>query len=874
MQDEEILIDKLEDQLIDHPDDITKLQLNASLDETFQEKLNAKAEQIANQDFKRKPSDINNFSNKNESSHNYNFLLSKSHLEYEHHSYGTLDEELNEWFSFNDFRVIGGLKELGIQYNKKFTEFNSDNEIEFLSACISKMNDFETIEDDELSLQLKTILYYAFGNYCECNSLENQLKNITDHNMTLITTDLPLQLMKLLKKFFNKTLEYNKVDNDYVSSSQHIQSNYFMVLTLIYFLINVSLFNLSNESIRSFKDMLKEVDLIATIFLFLEKWKIDTKLGYRIKNLGLILWKLILLEIGDFSQIEKCDEFLVELHKSKSKKNNKGTEKTLKCSPLDFYVFKEDLLNKYPLFNTSNGSSHSQTANSYTEGTFQNFMALNEHSRSISNSIFVPHSNKSHTIQSQLPAQTIHIATPVPSPNLAPSDYMSGGEKIRKSYQVNQSTPFIYPDTDRTDIPISIEEANIIMQNSVYDSYSEKGLWNERIKFMKQERGYIDAYHSEHENEENKFDYTEKLYLQYPNKSDLIRSLLRVEDVYKENFLRLYSLVEVFLNILHRNTPLSKLGFIEMKLGEEKLSEEILLDSATNSKVDNYLLHQLEFSNLKDISLKAFSNIVILLLKWFKVSHIMKYHYFATLLYDHGFISAFFIHLNDNFYDENMHIYKEEKSKYGLEAYDIIINKNKLMNPQIKLDNFKFFNNCLNKFPPQKFILINKTLIRNLPVIIDSDNISHTYIKEFNLNYCHILVNLFQITNKILIKNFSQRILSLNDQKKTEILKLILINYDNKYLSTPILKILKKMVPYQGRKWKSLNMDLISLIYMNLNLSMKDTWLSGRDLENEIGNAHNQDLALRSLLQFYNMRKYPLQMENLGFKLLDSTTTL
>ena len=46
----------------------------------------------------------------------------------------------------------------------------------------------------------------------------------------------------------------------------------------------------------------------------------------------------------------------------------------------------------------------------------------------LSNLIETPKTNKSHTIFGQLPTQTVHLATPVPSPTLAASDYMSGGE--------------------------------------------------------------------------------------------------------------------------------------------------------------------------------------------------------------------------------------------------------------------------------------------------------------------------------------------------------------------------------------------------------------------------------------------------------------
>lgn len=62
-------------------------------------------------------------------------------------------------------------------------------------------------------------------------------------------------------------------------------------------------------------------------------------------------------------------------------------------------------------------------------------------------------------------------------------------------------------------------------------------------------------------------------------------------------------------------------------------------------------------------------------------------------------------------------------------------------------------------------------------------------------------------------------------------------------------------------------MDLISQIYLNLKLSMKDNWLSGKDLESDFNNSYDQEIALRGLLQFYNMRNYPLQMNKIGYRI-------
>jgi len=62
-------------------------------------------------------------------------------------------------------------------------------------------------------------------------------------------------------------------------------------------------------------------------------------------------------------------------------------------------------------------------------------------------------------------------------------------------------------------------------------------------------------------------------------------------------------------------------------------------------------------------------------------------------------------------------------------------------------------------------------------------------------------------------------------------------------------------------------MDLISKIYLNCRLGLRDNWLSGKDLENDFNNSFDQEIALRALLQFYNIKNYPLQMESLGYQI-------
>lgn len=140
-------------------------------------------------------------------------------------------------------------------------------------------------------------------------------------------------------------------------------------------------------------------------------------------------------------------------------------------------------------------------------------------------------------------------------------------------------------------------------------------------------------------------------------------------------------------------------------------------------------------------------------------------------------------------------------------------------------------------------------------------------LETFNYNACAAIDHLLRIADEILIDNMSQRVFVLNELKPTDVLKAIVTNYQNDRIITSILNILKKLVPYQGRKWKASNMDIISIIYLKCDLSLKDDWLSGKDLESDFNTAYEQEIALRGLLQFFNMRHYPKQMEELGYDL-------
>lgn len=934
MESEPNLIDQLEDQIIDHPDADTKKALNeSSIDETFQKRLNERAEQFANSSSQfdaganggTSEGNVSGYGPPGSNAIGLQFLITKTHLQYEYKDFEDLQKELSEWFAFNDFATLSGLGYLPEAFQNEIEKRSHDDRlinekvIEILKSSVTTLEHGSTSDslgNEELSDALDLLLYYSFGSY-KSTDLEGQLKNISHHNKVLYDLDILKPILQWIKSFIDSRIaidnEYDIVlesegkDDDEESQEDpeevpySIASNYFKILTLFYFILNTFLQCQSDVRFQNLRDNLISNDILSSIIEFIEHWKWNPNTNYRIRYLFLITWKLILIEMGDSSQMSKTDDFLLMKHNIKNKKGKDIPSSKLTCSPLDYFTFREDLMDKYPLYNDDKSKSPfnfkefenainlasqkdtesdsvSTKSNSSIDTNYDYFMAMNSQSNSLSNLLELPRPNKVHTVLSQLPAQTVHIATPVPSPPTTPSDYMSGGEKIRKLYHVNQGMPLIYPhsgENGEVQVPYSIKEADEILKNSIYESYSIKRLWDERQKFMIQERGNVNEYlenNNEKSNEE--FEYDETLLNEYPEYKSEIKSLLRVESFYKTNICRFNSLIQVLMETIKSNKYDYNLNFAEMELNPEtscinQMVNDNLTKDESIAKIQFVIMQQLEVQKIKEITLKASSAILNLLLKWFKINHVLKFYYLNSLLFDQQYFNILMEFISISINNSNLRRPKDSKDANesdSLSEYETLICQNKLMNPEISLPKLEFFHNCHKLSYNGGYELINKIPLSKLPNEVDEHNINNVTITKANKSFCFILTNLLNVANKILIKNVSQRTFILNESKPSEYFKIILLNYDNDHLKIPILKILKKLIPYQGRKWKSINMDLISLIYLNLKLSLKDNWLSGRDLESDFNNSFDQEIALRSLLQFYNMRKYPDQMQSLGYQ--------
>ncbi|GEQ72162.1 hypothetical protein JCM33374_g5848 [Metschnikowia sp. JCM 33374] len=852
-------IDRLEDEIIDHPSSASgTCQFS---DESFQHKLNERANQIQ-QGSEWSSSDPNDpYPDQSSNSASYQFLYTKPNLVYKYSDHGNLTEELDQWFVSSDFALIG----LDALKNKQLQSIDLENPPAFLSLDLGQPSPW-----------LDSLLYFALGTYGDVFNESDQITKISQNCNKLVSSQSFSTITNLLSRAFDRNSDIiNQTSSG--SFTKGYLTNYFKIMTIVYFGLNVAL--ISKVFPENLISVLIDADLLSKIVKLSEVWKTTPNPNLRIRNCLLLHWKLMLVEFGNSEHLSLADEYLVKRYDVKNKDRRNKKSKELTCSRVDYFTFEEDLHDKYPMkreapdetpdkfnWNENDDTSSLSTLLSDRLSLSQEkeiFMATNLHSSSLSNLIEIPRTNKSHSIYGSLPGNTVHIATPVPSPPKTPSEFMSGGEKVRRSYHVNQGLPFIYPFEGRHVIPEAISEASQLIEKGIYESYSDKRISRERDIFLAKERG------NKEENsvsEDPKGSQKDTLDGNSNKYQSVTLSLERVEIYYQKILKHLRGFVDVLMSVLKTSKVEISLRDLERELDpESSFSDRFGNQDHTDNKIFGMIYHQLDILRAKETTLKAISAILILTLRWFKLSHPLKAYYFSSLLFDARYPGVFVDFLSDSFNNSALQNFASENK--GMQLYDVLSSQNRLLNPSICPSQLSFFRYCQRKpdFCAQKYELVNKVPIGKLPHKLDDANKSVINITKFNHDFCFILINLLNVTNKVLIKNISQRIFVFNETKPTDLLKIILLNYVNEDLREPILKIFKKITPYQGRKWRALNMDVISLIFLHMKLSLRDNWLSGKDLENEFKDSLDQEISLRSLLQFYNSRNYPEEMKSLGY---------
>lgn len=210
---------------------------------------------------------------------------------------------------------------------------------------------------------------------------------------------------------------------------------------------------------------------------------------------------------------------------------------------------------------------------------------------------------------------------------------------------------------------------------------------------------------------------------------------------------------------------------------------------------------------------------VCLLLQWFEVSHVLMFEHMSAILFDCQF--HFAAHIFCQRYPKILHSILSDYTCTGSSVFWKPLLRSYEGGPQLKWT--------------------EDGLASDL--IIEDCNRLHLQ------TYTHLMTIL-----RLMIVGKAQRILVVTEMMVDPIKELF--NIHEPKLWSEILQYFKAQIPFTGKRWRYLNIELISAIYLYCPSRLDDNWLSGSDITSIMRNAGAEEEELRRLIHNYNDRHY------------------
>lgn len=696
--------------------------------------------------------------------------------------------EIEDWFCFSDYSYFTPMHDAFIDFVKDTKKFIVDDIYAqmIIKQLISGL-------DKEGEKCLMCLSYISLGSFGHVEGKEEHEKILRRNNILLI-------------EYFETIVEcFISIANDCKDRNEKLKEltkMLFFASSIIYFIVLVCISFRDQKKNKSLtKNVINDLDkskVLLYLTKYIEHWRWNSRLSLRIRNIIMLLAKCLLLQFGDVKTYKNSKKSVYKYHKisTNSEKKNRLT-----ISPLHYEAFSIDIASRYPSYELP-----------------RNQLPLDsDKSNSLSQFLEIPRPKSKNPVNSTLNMPEQHLATPAPSPPSSPKlRHFNETPKSRKSCQTNLLYPCLYPsdDDDEHDelekkirlgiefhqdnnisIPTSIEEAAKILSKNLEIKLSTKQLWHERNLFMIAERGWED------EDKADPYDYHN---VNKEGDQEVFEILARIDDYYKECLPSLNSLVFVLLQTIELN-----------------LTNQFI--SSTDPTDDSTVTAQLEVLKAKEKSMKSSVEILFILLKWFKLSHVLKFEHLAVILYDSQFINI------------SSAILLKYSEHYGDRIFNRAVTSQRNFWVEASKHNFEY-----------------KSSFRYMAHIQ----------KAVQVDLIPIFAYMLRILRKI-IGTKTQRIKELPQSIGTIFKKYYhIFNLD---IYHPILRIIRELTPFKNKRWKSEHMELISGVFLYERLELIDNWVTGKDISGELSDAYGQEIALRALLQFYNFKHYQIAMEDLGY---------
>ncbi|KAE8354766.1 hypothetical protein BDV28DRAFT_71495 [Aspergillus coremiiformis] len=646
------------------------------------------------------------------------------------------------------------------------------------------------------------------------------------------------------------------------------------------------------------------VEIIARL-----RW--DDSANIPLTRIILLFWKSLLLFFGGSDDLRRAKEELEPSFKEREDDTSRRTP-FLTASPLDYHIFRQEITSKYPAYNPPPPLVPLELENNSI------LPPLPQHpSRATSsNGLFSGVGPSVAGGSGSILHQSVHIATPAPSP--PPSPIGPGGKAGKKqNYQTNQNFPFMYPPLDvssndiggkgttelqdvlvgkrweGSDVPASIIEAGKLFSTHVKMTRAMRQLWEERERFMKYDRGWYLDDNGAASDENIPIELVEDLHglalkqgrmgisgwssAKETDDEDIQRRLAAVESFYTQALVHLQSITIVFLKIILTNVS----AMVNQAQGGQGMSDAHGVNGSGpghgtvphDSNCDA-AIEELDNIRLREITGKAISGSLLLLVKWFKRSHILKFEYMTQLLLDSNYLPLIlkmfahqdvdqavaqkfdrkelgffhFCHLQSDQPPEPSQL---DEDSSGDEAVPPPIARHR---PEMAAGN----SSARGPSPEDGFA---EFMDDHEPPRPEVDELGYPTapppkepITVFSFRNFFSAINYLHIMQKI-TRDKAHRCLLLVQYKSSTILRKGL-KIPDPHLRFYTLKLFKSQVPYCGRKWRQSNMRVITAIYLYCRPELRDDWLAGSDIDAEVEEALPLEQALRGLTHWWHLRRY------------------
>ncbi|KAI0166700.1 N1221-domain-containing protein [Hypoxylon sp. FL1284] len=646
----------------------------------------------------------------------------------------------------------------------------------------------------------------------------------------------------------------------------------------------------------------------------------------------LLFWKSILLEFGGTKEIEDTKLALRETASDDKEKD------LITASPLDYHLFRQEITSKYPAYVPPQPAIPLEADNTSLLPPLPNHPTRNNGSNGILPAPPGAQSGGASILHQPVHIAT-PAPSPPPSPAVGgkggkkqnyqtnqnfpfmypPLDATSNsaGGKGRAGLQ----DFLVGRKWKGSDVPASILEAGELFSKRVRMTRATRQLWEEREKYQKFERGWepydgddideidfdLDALPEDGEVDDEKIlEVIEKRQRKAreaendygPNQNigaEVKRRLDAIDEFYAVALPQLQS----FVIVLMKGVLLNVTACIAMPTNSQQQSAvggvgqaRASGGPAANRSQDNSMgtqgptnqdgsepsLEELDTTRGREIESKAATGIILLLMKWLKISHILKFEYLAQLLLDSNYLPLvlkLFAH------QDVQQVVDSKTDRLENSFFHFCNTANPTENAQAEFaepDGAEEESEDDAAPPPIKRVrsaseqmavaegggssISTEGQVSARPEVDELgypvNPLPKEPITDFSRRNFFALINYLRIMQKI-CKNKAHRNLLLVQYKSSNIIRKSLKVPQNE-LRLYTLKLFKNQVPYCGRKWRQSNMRVITAIYLHCRPELRDEWLAGSDVDAEVEEALPLEQALRSVTQWFNLRRYPDQM--------------